>query len=319
MKPEEGIWCRDSLEVDEKQVTSTILLDSECGNLRKVFGDELLIESNAEPSDWLRPDASEGVIIIDNYFSASPPRLEEVIDDFNGVGTMVAMFSKYTSPVRGLCFSPHSANYLASGGPEGKVLLWDLAEAYTDIIPTTEHVVSKGDISFLAWSPSMENALLATSHIGETAVMDLRAKSAIMSKSHADAELSCCQWFPSDSNLILTANRSNTTPFTVWDIRKMNEPVKRFGKEISGANCVSFCPVDIDLFLASTDDDIFTLSIKDDWIKNQRRCGKSCGDVHFKGKSGEMFAAATGDGIDMYRWEIIDDRDEDCPDFIEYC
>lgn len=83
----------------------------------------------------------------------------------------------------------------------------------------------------------------------------------------------------------------------------------------AGANCVSFCPVDIDLFLASTDDDIFTLSIKDDWvcsmhkfvssnmfmtilvtyildqIKNQRRCGKSCGDVHFKGKSGEMFAA----------------------------
>lgn len=56
-----------------------------------------------------------------------------------------------------------------------------------------------------------------------------------------------------------------------------------------------------------------------DQIKNQRRCGKSCGDVHFKGKSGEMFAAATGDGIDMYRWEIIDDRDEDCPDFIEYC
>ncbi|XP_038980631.1 protein transport protein SEC31 homolog B-like isoform X3 [Phoenix dactylifera] len=171
----------------------------------------------------------------------------------------VARLEKHTGPVRGLEFSVHAPNMLASGADEGQLCIWDLVNpTEPNLFPPLKSVGSgaQTEVSFVSWNPKFQHILASTSYNGISVVWDLRQQKPVTSFSDSSRRrCSVLQWNPDISTqLILSSDDDSSPSLRVWDVRKTISPLREFVGHTKGVIAMSWCPNDSGFLLTCAKD-----------------------------------------------------------------
>eukprot|EP00931_Biecheleriopsis_adriatica_P093327 TRINITY_DN6706_c0_g1_i1.p1 TRINITY_DN6706_c0_g1~~TRINITY_DN6706_c0_g1_i1.p1 ORF type:complete len:490 (-),score=111.51 TRINITY_DN6706_c0_g1_i1:109-1578(-) len=145
----------------------------------------------------------------------------------------------------GLDWSPLQKHFLASGGNDGRLSLWDIevsskASASAPLCTIQAH---KGGLNDLSFSPH-EQLLATVSDDCLFSIWDLRtAKLPEAPKSSleiAGVDVLTVDWSRRDCNLLATAGKDNLV--RIWDMRSLSRPVRSLHGHEGEIVAVKWCP-----------------------------------------------------------------------------
>ncbi|XP_027154813.1 protein transport protein SEC31 homolog B [Coffea eugenioides] len=175
------------------------------------------------------------------------------------IGAFLCHLSRHRGPVRGLEFSTHTPNLIASGADEGDVCIWDVINPTepTHFPPLRgSSSATQGEISFLSWNCVTSHILASTSYNGTTVVWDLRRQKPVLSfADSARRRCSVLQWNPDAATQLIVASDEDSSPsLRLWDLRNVMSPNKELVGHTKGVIAMSWCPIDSSYVLTCAKD-----------------------------------------------------------------
>ncbi|KAF6136674.1 hypothetical protein GIB67_016130 [Kingdonia uniflora] len=229
-------------------------------------------------------------------------------------GALVGRLQQHTGPVRGLEFSIHTPNRLASGSDDGEICIWDLANpAEPSRFPPLRGSGAPGEISFLSWNPRAQHILASTSYNGTTVVWDLKKQKqviSLVSNSFQDPHRKRCsvlQWNPEVATQLVVASDDDSSPsLQLWDLRSTQAPLREFVGHTKGVIAMSWCSVESSYLLTCAKDN---RTICWDTVTEEIACELPVGtnwnyDIHWYPKIPGVISASSFDGkVGIYNIE----------------
>ncbi|KAI8905569.1 WD40-repeat-containing domain protein [Gorgonomyces haynaldii] len=156
----------------------------------------------------------------------------------------------HAGPVRGLNFNPLQPQ-LASGGPDGEILIWDLNE-FKSFEPGARSQRLE-DITTLAWNRQVPHILATASNNGYTVVWDLRNRKEILKLPYPGGRrpITAVSWNPDAPTQLVLAGDDDANPMLyMWDLRNASAPERMLAGHTKGILSVDWCNKDSDLILS---------------------------------------------------------------------
>ncbi|BEI98107.1 hypothetical protein CcaverHIS631_0304060 [Cutaneotrichosporon cavernicola] len=227
---------------------------------------------------WSQPEASaSGRGIIAAGLEAGEVCLYDPVKIFAGEDALIYKNDKHTGPVRGLHWNPIKKNLLLSGGVNAELYIHNL-DSLGDPIPPGPVSTKLGEITSLAWNPSVASVFAASSSSGFTSIWDLRHSKEIAALQYGGGAakgdhmsgragtqigkrrgMSDLCWHPDQATRLVTASEDDESPIVMmWDLRNTRAPERILSGHTKGVLSVAWCREDADL-LASCGKDNRTI------------------------------------------------------------
>ncbi|CAK9779733.1 hypothetical protein CC85DRAFT_76158 [Cutaneotrichosporon oleaginosum] len=227
---------------------------------------------------WSQPEAgASGRGIIAAGLETGEVNLYDPVKIFEGGDALIYKNDKHTGPVRGLHWNPLKKNLLLSGGVNAELYIHNL-ESLGDPIPPGPVSTKLGEITSLAWNPSVASVFAASSSSGFTSIWDLRHSKEIAALQYGGGAakgdhtsgragtqigkrrgMSDLCWHPEQATRLVTASEDDESPIVMmWDLRNTRAPERILSGHTKGVLSVAWCKQDADL-LASCGKDNRTI------------------------------------------------------------
>ncbi len=175
---------------------------------------------------------------------------------------LICPLKKHKGAVKGLQFNPFSGNLLASGGEDGDVCIWDVANpSKPSLFPALKDSgMQKGEITALSWNHKVQHILASTTSSGSTIVWDLKRQRQVISFSDSSGgnmgkRCSALQWHPEIATQVIVASDDDRFPILqVWDLRNSISPCKEFKGHDKGVLSLAWSQLDPSLLLSTGKD-----------------------------------------------------------------
>lgn len=144
-----------------------------------------------------------------------------------GEDAIMSTQTKHTGAVRALDFNPFQTNLLASGAAESEILIWDLNNTTTPMMPGTKTQPAE-DIQSVGWNQQVQH-ILASVFSSRCIVWDLRKNEPIikLSDSQSRVRWRSLQWHPEIATQLWLASEDDQAPVVqLWDLRYATAPAK---------------------------------------------------------------------------------------------
>lgn len=174
---------------------------------------------------------------------------------------------KHAGAVRALAFNPFASTQtkLATGGADGQVLVWDLANAAAGPVvrppagqPTAASTAPKEQVTAVAWNRKLQTILGTGTSSGFLNVWDLKQSKQVIGIRNPRGRLRCSSlaWHPDISTqIIIACDQDESTGAVLYDLRNASAPIMAYTHHGSrGVSSMSWCPHDSDLLLTSSQD-----------------------------------------------------------------
>jgi protein transport protein SEC31 len=173
----------------------------------------------------------------------------------NGSESLVASFSQHASgPVKALQFNGLSTLQLATGGSDGKVVIFHL-----DQLPTGNPLVpcetkqQSAQVTAVAWNTQVAHIVASAAADGTVAVWDLKGRKAWCELRAETAGMAVADlaWNPTEGLHLLTASADDRNPvIKLWDLRASTSmPLASLQGHHQGILSMAWCPHDDHLLL----------------------------------------------------------------------
>jgi len=169
---------------------------------------------------------------------------------------VVASFLQHASgPVKALQFNALNPLQLATGGSDGKVLIFHLDQLPSgNPLTPCESNAQKTQITAVAWNTQVVHIVASAAADGTVAVWDLKARKAwcelrAEASGMAVADLA---WNPTQGLHLLTASADDRNPvIKMWDLRTSTSmPLTTMTGHQQGLLSIAWCPHDDHLLLS---------------------------------------------------------------------
>ncbi|UPR03903.1 protein transport protein SEC31 [Chloropicon primus] len=175
---------------------------------------------------------------------------------------LICPLKKHKGAVKGLQFNPFSGNLLASGGEDGDVCIWDVANpTKPSLFPALKDSgMQKGEITALSWNHKVQHILASTTSSGSTIVWDLKRQRQVISFSDSSGgnvgkRCSALQWHPEIATQLIVASDDDRFPtLQVWDLRNSISPCREFKGHDKGVLSLAWSDLDPSLLLSTGKD-----------------------------------------------------------------
>ena len=168
--------------------------------------------------------------------------------------SVVASFKQHApGPVKALQFSRLNPVQLASGGSDGKVLIFNL-EQRENVVTPCEDYNQRSQITSVAWNSQVAHIVASSAVDGTVAVWDLKSRKAWceLRGETAGQAVADIAWNPSQGLHLLTASADDRNPMLkLWDLRASTSmPLTTLAGHSSGILSIAWCPHDDHLLLS---------------------------------------------------------------------
>ena len=185
-----------------------------------------------------------------------------VSSDSDADSALICPLKKHKGAVKGLQFNPFSGNLLASGGQDGDVCIWDIANPQKpSLFPALKDSgMQKGEITALSWNHKVQHILASTTSSGSTIVWDLKRQRQVISFSDSSGgnmgkRCSALQWHPEIATQVIVASDDDRFPvLQVWDLRNSISPCREFRGHEKGVLSLAWSDLDPGLLLSTGKD-----------------------------------------------------------------
>ncbi|GMK56909.1 hypothetical protein CspeluHIS016_0307490 [Cutaneotrichosporon spelunceum] len=227
---------------------------------------------------WSQPHASaSGRGIIAAGLETGEVCLYDPVKIFDGGESLIYKNDKHTGPVRGLHWNPIKNNLLLSGGVNAELYIHNL-DSLGDPITPGPVSTKLGEITSLAWNPTVASVFAASSSSGFTSIWDLRHSKEIAALQYGGGAakgdhmsgragtqigqrrgMSDLCWHPDQATRLVTASEDDESPIVMmWDLRNTRAPERILSGHTKGVLSVAWCKQDANL-LASCGKDNRTI------------------------------------------------------------
>ncbi|KAI8473947.1 MAG: hypothetical protein J3K34DRAFT_161809 [Monoraphidium minutum] len=171
---------------------------------------------------------------------------------------------KHAGAVKGLEFNSFSPNLLASGGSDGELCIWDVANpAQPSLYPGLKSGAQGApgaapvEITYLSWNRKVQHILASTQVDGATVIWDLKKQRPVITLKDPNSQRRCSvlQWNPEVATQLVVASDDDRSPtLQLWDLRNSMGPVKEFVGHTKGVLGMAWCLHDPGLLLSCSKD-----------------------------------------------------------------
>lgn len=172
-----------------------------------------------------------------------------------GTDSLVATFSDHASgPVEALHFNALKPLQLATGGSDGKVLIYSLEAAGPAVMTPCDTTQQKSQITAVAWNSQVPHILASSAADGTVVVWDTTSRKAWceLRREAAGQAVSDIAWNPTQGLHLLTASADDHNPvIKLWDLRASTSmPLTTLSGHTQGILSMAWCPHDDHLLLS---------------------------------------------------------------------
>eukprot|EP00019_Armaparvus_languidus_P003887 CAMPEP_0168594394 /NCGR_PEP_ID=MMETSP0420-20121227/8875_1 /TAXON_ID=498008 /ORGANISM="Pessonella sp." /LENGTH=1134 /DNA_ID=CAMNT_0008630711 /DNA_START=214 /DNA_END=3615 /DNA_ORIENTATION=- len=176
-----------------------------------------------------------------------------------GDDSVVCAVQKHQGAVQGIDFNPYQHQFLASGGADSEVYIWDLTRTDEPGIysPGQKTTQSTADITCVQWNRKVQHILATTASAGNTVIWDLKVKRSVISFNDKTLSARCrsMAWHPSNATQLVTGAESDERPvIQLWDLRNTYSPLRYLEGHQRGVWTLSWNEDDPSLLLSSGKD-----------------------------------------------------------------
>ncbi len=155
-------------------------------------------------------------------------------------------------------FHPKQTNLLASGGTDGEVLIWDLANPKqpSSSKPSVQPTKPNAGISALSWNKKAPQILASANDLGETTIWDLRQRRPVFSLHQCQrlqTRANSLSWNP-DQAVQLAVCYAGVPTAEIWDLRASQTPKFKLEGHQASVLAVDWCPFDSSLLISTAED-----------------------------------------------------------------
>lgn len=164
---------------------------------------------------------------------------------------LLARRDKHTGPVRALDFNPYQANLFATGASESDILIWDLNNTDTPMLPGSKSQPAD-DVLWISWNRQVQH-ILASTFAPRCVVWDLRKNEPIIKLTDSTSRIrwKVVAWHPEVATQLCLASEEDQTPvIQLWDLRFATSPLKVLESHQRGVLSIAWCPQDPDLLVS---------------------------------------------------------------------
>ena len=213
------------------------------------------VDSTAHPYGLIAGGLADGSVCIWN-----PARI--IGQPADSKGAQLARLSKHTGgPVRGLEFNPTCPNLLASGGADGELCIWDIANpSQPSLYPAMKASGAPGpqpEITALAWNRKVQHIIATATAHGTVIVWDLKKQRPIISFKDPNGarRVSAVAWNPEVATQLVVASDDDACPsLALWDLRNSVSPLMELRGHTRGILGISWCTQDPTLLITTAKD-----------------------------------------------------------------
>eukprot|EP01118_Nematostelium_gracile_P009122 TRINITY_DN3055_c0_g1_i1.p1 TRINITY_DN3055_c0_g1~~TRINITY_DN3055_c0_g1_i1.p1 ORF type:complete len:479 (-),score=131.65 TRINITY_DN3055_c0_g1_i1:316-1752(-) len=177
----------------------------------------------------------------------------------NAEDSLITKSTKHPSgsPVQALDFNPSQHNFLASGGADSEIFVYDLQNASSPTVFSLGSKNSQDSVTTVSWNRKVAHILASATYSGTTSIWDVKQKRPLLNFTDQNKRMRIrsLAWNPEEgTQLVTTSDDDNTPVIALWDLRNTYAPVKYLEGHSGGVWSVSWCPMDNDLLLSTGKD-----------------------------------------------------------------
>lgn len=171
-------------------------------------------------------------------------------------GAVIATFSQHQSgPVKALQFNTLVPTQLATGGSDGRVLIYNLDEPdEAPFMPCADGGQQRAQITALAWNTQVPHIVASAAADGTVSVWDVKGRKAWceLRGEAAGQAVADVAWNPTQGFHLLTASADDHNPvIKLWDLRASTSmPLATLAGHSQGIISMAWCPHDDHLLLS---------------------------------------------------------------------
>ncbi len=170
-----------------------------------------------------------------------------------GTEARIASFSQQ-GPVKALQFNALNPTQLATGGSDGKVIIFHLDQLPQGApLSPSDTIQQKAQITAIAWNSQVAHILASAASDGTVAVWDLKARKAWCElRAENGLAVADLAWNPTQGLHLLTASADDRNPvIKLWDLRSSTSmPLTTLTGHQQGLLSMAWCPHDDHLLLS---------------------------------------------------------------------
>lgn len=169
----------------------------------------------------------------------------------NGEDALLIQQEKHTGPIRSLDFNPFQSNLLASAASESEILIWNLNNTTTPMVPGTKTQPLE-DVQSVSWNKQVQH-ILASVFASRCIIWDLRKNEPIIKLSDTQSRVRwrSIQWHPEVATQLWLGSEDDQEPVVqLWDLRYATAPAKSLKIHTRGVLGLSYCPNDSELMVS---------------------------------------------------------------------
>lgn len=171
----------------------------------------------------------------------------------DGTEALIASFSQQ-GPVKALTFNALNPVQLATGGSDGKVIIFHLDQLpHGGPFTPSESNQQRSQITALAWNSQVAHILASAASDGTVAVWDLKGRKAWCElRAENGLAVADLAWNPTQGLHLLTASADDRNPvIKLWDLRSSTSmPLTTLTGHHQGLLSIAWCPHDDHLLLS---------------------------------------------------------------------
>ena len=171
----------------------------------------------------------------------------------DGTEALIASFSQQ-GPVKALKFNALNPTQLATGGSDGKVIIFHLDQLpHGGPFTPSESNQQRSQITALAWNSQVAHILASAAADGTVSVWDLKGRKAWCElRAENGLAVADLAWNPTQGLHLLTASADDRNPvIKLWDLRSSTSmPLTTLTGHHQGLLSIAWCPHDDHLLLS---------------------------------------------------------------------